>query len=102
VTRRLTLRQEARSDLADAASWYEDQRPGLGSDFVAEARQLLQQVADRPAQFRAVGKDVRRAQLRRFPYIIYFLVDPEEVLILAVVHKRRHPDLWRQRLESLQ
>ncbi len=98
MTRRLTLRQGVRSDLAGAASWYDDQRPGLGHDFIAEARQLFQLIADRPAQFRAVDKDVRRAQLTRFPYVVYFLVEPEELVILAVVHKRRHPDTWRQRL----
>ena len=99
MTRKLDLRQEARSDLAGAAAWYEDQRPGLGSDFVAEARQLFQRIAEHPAQFRAVSKDVRRGQLKRFPYNVYFGVDAEEVLILAVIHKRRHPDIWRQRLE---
>lgn len=99
MTRRLVLRQEARSDLASAASWYEDQRPGLGSDLVAEARQLFQLIAAHPAQFQAVAQDVRRAQLNRFPYAVYFGVDTDEVLILAVVHKRRHPDIWRQRLE---
>jgi plasmid stabilization system protein ParE len=98
VTRTLALRQEALSDLADAAARYDGQRPGLGRDFVAEARQLFELIVERPAQFRAAGKDVRRAQLSRFPYVVYFLVHPKEILILAVVHKRRHPDTWRQRL----
>lgn len=98
MTRTLALRQEALSDLADAASWYDGQRPGLGRDFVTEAREAFQLIVERPAQFRAVGKAVRRAQLSRFPYVVYFLVNSEEILILAVVHKRRHPDTWKRRL----
>lgn len=98
MTRTLVLRQEALSDLAEAASRYDGQRPGLGHDFVAEARQLFELIVERPAQFRSVDKNVRRAQLSRFPYVVYFLVDLKQILILGVVHKRRHPDTWRQRV----
>ena len=99
MTRRLVLRKEAREDVASAATWYDDQEPGLGKDFVTEARQLFRQIAEHPARFRPVNPEVRQASLHRFPYAVYFSVEPEEIVILAVIHKRRHPDTWRQRLE---
>lgn len=77
MTRELVLRQEARRDLEDAASWYDDQRLGLGKDFVAETREVFQTIGAHSAQFRA---------------------DAEQVVVLAVLHKRRHPDTWRLRL----
>lgn len=100
MTRRgLVLREEAREDVASAAAWYDAQRPGLGTDFVSEARDLFQQIAERPSCFRPVTQEVRRALLHRFPYVVYFSAAAEEVVILAVVHKRRHPDTWRQRIQ---
>ena len=32
----IVLRAAARGEAAEAARWYEEQRPGLGADFVAE------------------------------------------------------------------
>jgi plasmid stabilization system protein ParE len=100
VTRRLVLREEALSDVESAASWYDDQQPGLGDDFVTEARKLFQQIAEQPTRFRTVSNDIRRGSLQRVPYIAYFFVDAEQVLILTVVHKRRHPETWRLRIRS--
>ena len=35
---RLLLEPEAQADLAEAFDWYEAQRTGLGSEFLAEVR----------------------------------------------------------------
>jgi hypothetical protein len=35
--------------------------------------------------------------LTRFPYGVFFAVDDDEVLVLAVVHLHRHPDTWKNR-----
>jgi hypothetical protein len=35
---RLLLAPEAQADLAEAYAWYESQRGGLGSEFLAEVR----------------------------------------------------------------
>jgi toxin ParE1/3/4 len=42
-------------------------------------------------------KDIRRALLRRFPYGIFYLVEPEQIVILACFHARRHPKQWQRR-----
>ena len=42
----------------------------------------------------------RRALVQRFPYYVYFREAGEGVQILAVVHNRRHPDVWREGLSD--
>jgi len=42
------LRPEAEKDLADAAAWYEAQRPGLGQEFLDEALATFSAVAETP------------------------------------------------------
>jgi toxin ParE1/3/4 len=39
----------------------------------------------------AVHGDVRRALLRRFPYSVFFLVEDDLAIVLAVHHRRRDP-----------
>lgn len=42
------LREEADRDLAAAASWYEQQREGLGHEFLDEALAAFKLVAEQP------------------------------------------------------
>lgn len=44
--------------------------------------------------------DLRRFVLHRFPYVIVYLVDPGEIVVLAVAHTRRRPGYWRRRLRG--
>ena len=41
--------------------------------------------------------DVRKLPLRRFPYVVYFVVVPAGISVLAVIHGRRHPRRWQSR-----
>lgn len=93
----LSLRDEAEDDLRDAAQWYEGERIGLGREFTQAARALLATVAREPERYPLVRAEVRRALMRRFPYAVYFIVEPESVIVLACVHVRRDPQVWQSR-----
>lgn len=41
---------------------------------------------------------VRRAILRRFPYSVLYYVRTGEVVIVAVMHHKRQPGYWEDRL----
>jgi plasmid stabilization system protein ParE len=91
------VRPGAQADIREAALWYESRRPGLGSEFTLRFDALLERIAHNPLQFPEIGSGVRRALLQRFPYAIYFVVTASPVVI-AVLHQRRHPDTWKQRV----
>jgi plasmid stabilization system protein ParE len=50
-----------------------------------------------PLAFPAIYADTRRAVVRRFPYVIYFRLLAGDIIITAVMHRRRHPRRWRDR-----
>lgn len=93
----LSLRDEAEEDIRDAAQWYEGERVGLGREFTRAVRALLATVAREPERYPRARAEVRRALLRRFPYAVYFVVEPEVVVVLACVHVRRDPQVWQSR-----
>lgn len=97
MSRRLIIRPKARSELTEAALWYEDQRPGLGVQFTAEVDRTLERIVKNPSQFPLVRQKARRALMRTFPYQVYFDLRGDQVVVLAVYHERRHPDGWRRR-----
>ena len=50
-----------------------------------------------PQQFAAVLEDIHRVRLQRFPYSVYYVVLPDGISVLAVMHDRRHPRRWHAR-----
>jgi plasmid stabilization system protein ParE len=87
----------AQADLDDAATWYESQQSGLGSRFLDAVDHVLNRVRETPLQFPSVSAGVRRALLQTFPYAVYFRDTEQAVVILAVLHLRRDPRVWRGR-----
>src|SRR2546427_1246516 len=85
---RLLLEDEARADLAEAFTWYEQQRPGLGSEFLAEVALVLDSIERSPAAHAVIRGQTRRVLVRRFPYAVFYVLDPDVVAVTAVTHGR--------------
>jgi toxin ParE1/3/4 len=55
-------------------------------------------MADNPRQFPVVYKTLRRARTKRFPYALFFLTEPDCLLIVACFHCSRDPRQWKRRV----
>ena len=97
MTRRFILRPRAERDLQSAFEWYESQRPGLGDEFLVSLRERLETVRGFPEAFPVLYRDVRRAVVSRFPYVVFYVAQPTRVAVLAVVHQSRNPATWPRR-----
>lgn len=97
MTRRFFLRPRAENDIRSAFEWYESQRPGLGEEFLTAVRERLEAVRSFPESNPVIYRDVRRAVVSRFPYLIFYVVRPARVVVLAILHHARDPALWPRR-----
>jgi plasmid stabilization system protein ParE len=97
VTYRVLLRTEARDDLNEAASWYEERRSELGGEFLDEVRVALERISIAPLSYPAVYRGLRRSLVRRFPFAIYFRPGEQVVTVVAVMHGSRSPTAWQVR-----
>ena len=93
----VTVRPEAELDALEAAAWYEGERAGLGTQLLDELRATFSRIDEGPLRFPAVFREVRRAILHRFPFGVFFIVDAERAVVLAITHLRRHPSTWQTR-----
>ena len=98
MSRRFIVRPLAEADLENAARWYEEERAGLAERFLSDVDRTFARIRERPLQFPTVAGDVRRALLHTFPYAVYFRASDEMVIVLAVLHLRRNPKIWRGRV----
>ena len=79
----LRVRPEAELDAFEAALWSSGNE-GLGGAFLRALRRVLTRVEASPVQF-LVTSDMRRAILARFPFGVFFFVDGDTIVVIAVM-----------------
>lgn len=91
---------DAEADVSEAYDWYEQQRVGLGEDFLAAVDDAIAAVCRSPKIRRVVFKTYRRTLTRRFPYAVYYGYDDgtDTVTVYVVIHTSRDPKVWQNRL----
>lgn len=88
---------EAETEFLAAIDWYEEHATGLGADFAAEIHAAIRRAVVMPLAWPCLAGDIRRVLARRFPYGVLYAPRNGSILVLAVMHLRRHPDYWRSR-----
>jgi plasmid stabilization system protein ParE len=92
----VVLTYEAETDFDAAADWYQE-KAGLGAQFTAQVRAVLTRIGQMPELHRVLYRGVRRAKTKKFPYHIYYRAQPDRVVVIAVLHGRRDPSVWKDR-----
>lgn len=95
---RLLIRPDAELDIQAAFEWYETHASGLGSEFVRAVDVCLSGLGRNPLAYPLVYRQVRRAMLRRFPYNILYVLDQQNIAVVACYHSKRDPKSWQNRL----
>lgn len=97
MTLQLIVSQEACADIREAVRWFRDISPNLAIRFGVELERVYANILEYPQIFPLVYKTCRRVLLSRFPYSVFYLVEPSVVLIVAVVHQSRDEKTWKAR-----
>ena len=90
----VTILASAAFEMDAAFAYYEQRQAGLGTDFLRACDASFSAVSRMPLAYREVRPRVRRALLRRFPYMVFFVPEPERVAIIGLVHVRQSPETW--------
>ena len=89
------LSPDAKEGIRSALLWYLQHDTNLPFRFEAELRLALSRIAQYPNQFQLVYGQVRRARMKRFPYLIYFTPTASSIYVVNVLHQRRLNPLHR-------
>lgn len=92
------LHPEADEEFAQAVHYYSQISPALGVRFYREIERLFGEIAAYPGRFREFDPPVRRHFSRDFPYAVIFLSKSDYIWVVAVMHMKRRPGYWRERL----
>jgi len=89
-------------EVAEAADWYENRQPGLGTEFIEEIIRVWDALSDNPLLNcrQHPTKNIRWRCPERFPYrAIYEVNEPEQIVkVASVLHAARHDRHWKKRV----
>lgn len=95
---RFEFHKEALEEYGEAAKWYDSREPQLALRFVDEVEGAIRRVLAAPTRWRMINEDVRRCLTHVFPYAVLYTIEPEFVLVVAVMYCGREPGYWKERL----
>jgi toxin ParE1/3/4 len=97
---RIEFHPEALAEFQDAARYYADCQDNLGVRFITAVEAVLDRVEHNPQGGRIFEEDIRRCLTHVFPYAVLYSIEPDYLLIVAVMHCHREPGYWRHRVPS--
>jgi toxin ParE1/3/4 len=98
VNSRLTL--EAELDLIEAIRWYDERDQELGDELLRQVYHCIASLEGNPRLYPIVHRQMRRALVRRFPFQILYEIESEGIIIYAIYHSARDPQVWKRRRDD--
>ncbi len=92
---------EAQNEFQEQVRYFDEQAVGLGDRFIQDLEAAVLVVRGHPASGALVSTNVRKWVLRAFPFNVYYVDTPDEVVIVAVAAHRRRPGYWRARAKNI-
>ena len=88
----------AGKEFLEVRDYYDDLVFGLGEKFVTEVERCLNIITTNPLAYPVTKQNVRKAVIIKFPFSILYRVDGNVIYILAVMHQKRNPKYWAERI----
>jgi len=87
------------AELQDAIDFYNGQMDGLGERFYQNFLETIRHIEARPELWRKIGKNTHRINISRFPYLILYVQQQEEILVTCIAHQHRDPPYYMNRAD---
>ncbi|WCQ87489.1 MULTISPECIES: type II toxin-antitoxin system RelE/ParE family toxin [Sorangium] len=97
MSRVVVFLAEARAEALETFHWYEEQRSGLGAVFRRELDDAIKRIWNAPLAYPPLYRDLRRVLVERFPYAVFYRILRDAIVVVGVIHGRRHPREWKRR-----
>jgi toxin ParE1/3/4 len=89
----------ALQELRRAVQWYAERSVYAASGFISELQESVRLIGESAEQYPVEVRNVRWRRLRKYNYVLYFLIlDEDRCEVVAISHGRRRPRYWLRRL----
>ncbi len=88
---KIEYHKSIKTELQQIMGYYDKLYDGFGNEFLSEFEQNIFYISSNPKMYMKIKNNMRKALLKRFPYVIYFKQKKEIIRVLVLKHQRRHP-----------
>lgn len=95
----LVFHPVAIQEINEITAYLNDKSPGLGDEFVEELERCETLIRSFPNTWQNIRNGIRRLTTERFSYNVFYIIrNNEYVEILTVMHEKRKPFIFMDRL----
>ena len=92
---------DAEEEFLEASRYYESEAPGVGLAFIVEVHKAVSNIVAQPHSAPEVRNSIRKKVLKHFPFNVFYSIQTDLIVIVAVAHHKRRPIYWHKRLRKL-
>lgn len=94
MLRKVRFTEEASCEIRESVKWYESGARGLGLRFTDAIDSTVETIRLNPELYMKVVGNIRRIQVNRFPYSVFYTAEDDALVILRIFHNKRKPLEW--------
>ena len=96
----LKIKPEVFIDIQEGINWYNSRQKGLGKRFHSSVKQEYNILRKTP-HFRVRYEGVRCLPMRKFPYMIHYIIEEDKkiIVVIGVINTYKDPAKWVERLK---
>ncbi|HEY5327437.1 MAG TPA: type II toxin-antitoxin system RelE/ParE family toxin [Mucilaginibacter sp.] len=87
----LSLQTEAIFEIQKAFKWYEEQKEGLGYEFLEEIGVCYNNLRKYPERYSFINQFYRRIKINRFPFVLIYEIWGDDIVVNSVRHIKQKP-----------
>jgi len=95
---KVVLHPHADAEFLLAQQRYTGASPLLGRRFFNEISSVFRRIIEHPLRYKQFDPPARRLFANGFPYAVIYVARPDAIWIIAVMHVRREPGYWKERI----
>ena len=86
--------KEATNEFRESVKWYELKAKGLGLKLADEIDSTIERIKLNFDLYPKVVENIRRIQVNKFPYSLFYKIENNTLVILRILHHKRKPIEW--------
>lgn len=90
------LEERVLNDFEEAFLYYESISPTLGDNFNRMFLLAIEKLSINPQHYYNLTKKLRRISLGKFPYLLVYKIDGNDVIVAGLFHRSSKPSSWRK------
>ena len=93
----IQIRVLAKEDIQSITDYYDLKASYITDIFLENLYAELDIIANKPELFQEKYRKTRVRYLKKFPFGIHYTLKDQIIVVLAVLHTSRNPQIWKKR-----